>query len=135
MLSHDEKIRVRYGETDQLGYVYYGNYALYYEVGRVELLRKLGISYSDIEKQGVALPVLSFDIKYFKPCRYDDLLTIRTTITEKPTTRITFHYECFNEAQELCNSGKITLVFVDKGSGKPIKCPENIEKLFLLFDK
>jgi acyl-CoA thioester hydrolase len=131
MLSHTEKIRVRYGETDQMGYVYYGNYALYYEVGRVELLRKLGIAYADLEKQGIGLPVLSFDIKYFKPAKYDDLISIVTTITEKPTSRITFHYQCLNEGGQLMNQGKITLVFVDIASGKPIRCPEHLEDLFM----
>jgi acyl-CoA thioester hydrolase len=131
MLSHEEKIRVRYGETDQLGYVYYGNYALYYEVGRVELLRKLGVAYSDMEKQGIGLPVLHFEIKYFKPAKYDNLLTVITSITEKPTTRITFHYEIKNEDSQLLNAGKVTLVFIDIATGKPIRCPQTIEDLFL----
>jgi len=131
MLSHQERIRVRYGETDQMGYVYYGNYALYYEVGRVELLRSLGVAYSDLEKQGIGLPVLSFDIKYFKPAKYDDLITVKTSITEKPTSRITFHYECYNESHVMLNAGKITLVFVSIETGKPIRCPESLENLFL----
>ena len=88
MLSHTETIRVRYGETDQMGYVYYGNYALYYEVGRVELLRKLGISYKDLEQQGIGLPVLSLDIKYIKPARYDDLLTIKTSVLVIPSVKV-----------------------------------------------
>jgi acyl-CoA thioester hydrolase len=130
MLSHIETIRVRYGETDQMGYVYYGNYALYYEVGRVELLRKLGVAYSDLEKQGIGLPVLSFDIKYIKPAKYDDLLFLKTTLLELPTNRITFYYECKNEAGMLLNTGKITLVFVDIKTSKAIRCPENLELLF-----
>jgi acyl-CoA thioester hydrolase len=130
MLSHNETIRVRYGETDQMGYVYYGNYALYYEVGRVELLRSLGISYNDLEKEGVALPVLNFEIKYIKPARYDELLTIKTTISELPASRITFHYECFNQENILINIAKATLVFVNTENGRPIKCPIHIEELF-----
>lgn len=130
VLFHIEKIRVRYGETDQMGYVYYGNYALYYEVGRVELLRKLGVAYSDLEKQGIGLPVLSFEIKYLKPARYDDLISLKTSVTELPGTRITFHYECSNEAGELMNFGKITLVFIDIATGKPIRCPESLETMF-----
>jgi len=130
MLTHLEKIRVRYGETDQMGYVYYGNYALYYEVGRVELLRSLGIAYADLEKGGIGLPVLSFDIKYLRPVRYDDLITVKTTISELPTTRITFNYESFDEAELLLNTGKVTLVFTDLKTGKPIRCPENIKILF-----
>ena len=130
MLSHVETIRVRYGETDQMGYVYYGNYALYYEVGRVELLRKLGVAYSDLEKQGIGLPVLSFDIKYIKPAKYDDIINVKTTITEIPGTRITFQYECNDQSGNVLNTGKVTLVFIEIKSGKPIRCPENLEMLF-----
>ena len=95
MLNADINIRVRYAETDKMGYVYYGNYATYYEVGRVEALRKLGMSYKEMEDEGIMLPVLSFNIKYFKPAFYDDLLTIKTSITEMPNTRIKFEYECY----------------------------------------
>ena len=130
MLSHTETIRVRYGETDQMGYVYYGNYALYYEVGRVELLRKLGISYKDLEQQGIGLPVLSLDIKYIKPARYDDLLTIKTSVLELPASRITFYYECKNQTGMLLNTGKVSLVFTDIKTGKPIRCPQDLETLF-----
>lgn len=130
MLSHTETIRVRYGETDQMGYVYYGNYALYYEVGRVELLRKMGVAYSDLEKQGIGLPALNFEIKYIKPARYDDLIFIKTSILELPASRITFHYECTDEKGMLLNKGKVTLVFIDIKTGKPIRCPQNLETLF-----
>lgn len=130
MLSHTEAIRVRYGETDQMGYVYYGNYALYYEVGRVELLRKLGVAYSDLEKQGVGLPALNFEIKYIKPAKYDDLIYVKTSIQEIPSSKITFYYECRDEKQMLLNIGKVTLVFINIKTGKPIRCPKNLETLF-----
>ena len=97
MYSFDSKIRVRYGETDQMSFVYYGVYAQYYEVGRVELLRSLGLSYKEIEAMGFALPVVNMNIKYMKPAFYDDELTIRTTIKELPSAKITFHYETLNE--------------------------------------
>ncbi len=130
MLKHTETIRVRYGETDQMGFVYYGNYALYYEVGRVELLRKLGIAYSELEKQGIGLPVVSFEIKYLKPAKYDDLIAVETRISEKPSTKISFHYTCRDQHGNELNTGKVILVFINIVSGKPMRCPKNLEALF-----
>ena len=126
MYSSETKIRVRYGETDQMGYVYYGVYAQYFEVGRVELLRKLGISYKELEQQGYALPVVNFDINYKKAALYDDELTIKTTIKQLPTARITFEYETYNPENILLNTGKVVLVFVDKKSKKPCLTPKII---------
>lgn len=123
MISQETKLRVRYGETDQMGYVYYGNYAQYYEVGRVELMRKLGMSYRDIEESGVMLPVLDFSIRYFKPAFYDEELTIITSIHEVPAVRITFHYQTRNASGALLNEGQTTLVFVNKSTNKPQACP------------
>ncbi len=130
MIIHYEKIRVRYGETDQMGYVYYGNYALYYEVGRIELLRKLGIVYSDLEKQGIGAPVVSFDINYLRPAKYDDLITLKTSVLEIPTSRITFNYECTDTNGLILNTGHVTLVFITINTGKPMRCPQNFEILF-----
>ncbi|HEX7415518.1 MAG TPA: thioesterase family protein [Bacteroidia bacterium] len=134
MLISETTIRVRYGETDRMGYVYYGNYAQYYEVARVEALRKIGFSYKEIEERGIHLPVLDFTIHYHKPAFYDDELTIVTTIKELPGVRITFHYECFNEKKELLNTGMVTLVFIDKERNKPCIPPDwfmdEVEKYF-----
>ena len=124
MYSFETKLRVRYGETDQMGYVYYGVYAQYYEVGRVESLRSIGISYKEIEEMGFALPVVNLNINYKKPAYYDDELTIRTIIKEFPSARVEFHYETFNEEKELLNSGRVVLVFVDKKSKRPCFAPE-----------
>ena len=124
MYSFETKLRVRYGETDQMSYVYYGVYAQYYEVGRVELLRSVGISYRELEEAGFALPVINFEINYKQAAHYDAELTIRTTIKELPSTRIEFYYETFNEENELINSGKVVLVFVSKNSKKPCFAPE-----------
>ncbi|MEE2699930.1 MAG: thioesterase family protein [Bacteroidota bacterium] len=130
MYSFETKIRVRYGETDQMGYVYYGVYAQYFEVGRVELLRSLGISYKKLEQAGCMLPVINFEISYKKPALYDDELNIRTTIKLLPTTKITFEYETYNAENILLNSGKVVLVFVDKSTMKPTLPPKIIlEKL------
>ena len=126
MYSFETKIRVRYGETDQMSFVYYGVYAQYFEVGRVELLRSLGLSYKEIEVMGFALPVVNVNINYKKPAFYDDELIIKTTIKEIPSAKITFHYETFNEKRELLNVGEVILVFVNKKTGKPCFAPKVI---------
>lgn len=125
MFSSEVKLRVRYGETDRMGYVYYGNYAEYFEVGRVEALRELGMSYRELEDSGIMLPVLEFSIRYMKPAYYDELLTIKTSIPELPAARLKFNYETFNENGVLLNNGVTTLVFVNRGSGRPCAAPDS----------
>ncbi len=120
----DTKLRVRYGETDQMGYVYYGVYAQYYEVGRVELLRSIGIPYKQIESMGFSLPVVNWSINYRKPALYDDQLTIRTIIHEVPSKKIVFECEIFNEDRELLNTGQVTLIFVDNTTNRSCSAPE-----------
>jgi len=135
MYTHDCKVRVRYGETDQMGYVYYGNYAEYYEVARVEMLRSLGMDYASMENSGVMMPVLELNCKYIKPALYDQEITIKTTIQDLPGVRIHFKYELFNEAGDLINIGATTLVFVDMAKNKPCLPPENfMEKLRGFFN-
>ncbi len=129
MLQNETRIRVRYAETDQMGYVYYGNYAMYYEVARVEMLRNLGLPYKDLEAAGVIMPVLENWSKFFAPARYDELLKIVTRVKELPGTRINFEYEIFNEEEKKINVGKTTLVFVDIKTGKPCPMPQAITKL------
>lgn len=126
MYSLETKIRVRYAETDQMSFVYYGVYAQYYEIGRVELLRSIGISYKEIEEMGYSLPVISLNINYKKPAFYDDELTILTTIKELPSFKIVFDYKTFNVAGDLLNIGEVILVFVNKETGKPCFAPEFI---------
>ena len=128
MYTHEVTLRVRYGETDKMGFVYYGVYAQYYEVGRVELLRSLGISYKSIEENGFELPVLNFNINYKKPAYYDDKLTLMTSLKEMPTSKIIFFYECFNDNNQLINNGEISLVFVNKETKKPCRAPEFITR-------
>ena len=130
MYSFETKIRVRYGETDQMSFVYYGVYAQYYEVGRVELLRSLGLTYKELEEMGFALPVVNLNINYKNPAYYDDELTIRTTIKELPLVKITFYYEMFNANNELLNIGEVVLVFVNKETGKPCFAPEIVINKF-----
>lgn len=135
MLSHEINIRVRYGETDQMGYVYYGNYAQYFEMGRVEWLRNLGISYKRMEESGIMLPVLNLNINYVKPAKYDDFLTLKTTLLKKPSVRIEFSFELLNESKELLTKGYTSLVFIDIEKNKPTRAPKYIsEKLNSFFD-
>jgi acyl-CoA thioester hydrolase len=119
MLIHSTKIRVRYGETDQMGYMYYGNYAQFYEVGRVELLRSLGMTYESMETSGIMMPVLELKCKYIKPALYDQEITVKVIIEKMPGIRIHFNYELYNEQEELINVGETTLVFVDMVKNKP----------------
>lgn len=125
MFTFETRVRVRYSETDQMGYVYYGNYAAYYEVARVEMLRSLGTSYKIMESNGIMMPVLALKCKYIKPARYDEEITIKVTIATKPTIRITFFYELFNEKKELINIGETTLVFIDMDKNKPCLPPQD----------
>ncbi len=123
MFTHETQLRVRYGETDQMGYVYYGDYAEYFEVGRVEALRSLGFPYKRIEEEGVMLPVHEMHVKYHRPARYDDLLLLRTSIREVPSVRIVFMYELFNESGTLLAEAQVTLVFVDRATMRPCRAP------------
>ncbi|PTM02768.1 MAG: thioesterase [Bacteroidetes bacterium] len=126
MYFSETSLRVRYAETDQMSFVYYGNYPQYFEVARVEALRTLGLSYKKIEEEGVMLPVLKLEVKYIAPAKYDDLLLIKTCISEIPKTRITFEHEIYNEAGKLLTIGKVELVFVDIKSGKPCRAPHSL---------
>ena len=133
MLEHEIKLRVRYSETDQMGYVYYGNYAQYFEVARVEALRSLGITYKELEEEGILLPVLEFTIRYIKPAYYDDQLTIKVRIPVLPKARIFFEYETFNESGELLNNAATTLVFINKSTGKPCSAPKDVMRRMSKF--
>ena len=124
-------IRVRYAETDPMKYVYYGNYATYFEVARVELFRTLGIPYDEIEKRGIWLPVSEFSIKYLKPALYDQNLEIHTFIKKIPGVRIDFEYEIYNDSKEKITEAKTTLFFLDAAKNKVIKCPDFLMNLLL----
>ncbi|MES2397831.1 MAG: thioesterase family protein [Bacteroidota bacterium] len=134
MYISETSLRVRYAETDRMGYVYYGNYAQYFEVGRVEALRQLGTSYKEMEDNGIMLPVYACNIKYLKPAFYDDLLVIKTVIKDLPTAKITFDYEIYNQKGELLTSANTSLVFIKMATNRPCPAPESfIEKLKLYF--
>ena len=135
MYTSETKIRVRYAETDQMNVVYHGNYAQYFEVARVESLRNLGISYKSIEEMGIMLPVVELNIKYLRPAKYDDLLTIKTMIKELPTDhRIQFDQEVYNEEGKLLTIGVVKLYFMDKDFSKRAEMPPFLrEKLSPYF--
>lgn len=129
MILTTTSIRVRYGETDPMKYVYYGNYAEYFEVARVELFRTLGMSYDEIEKRGIFLPVSEYKIKYLKPALYDQLLEIRTYVRKIPGIRIEFDYEIYNEEQIKITEASTTLFFLDSETNKIVKCPDYLMEL------
>ena len=126
MYSHAVKYRVCYADTDQMGYVYYGNYARLYEIARVETLRSLGVSYKSLEDNGIGLPVAEHYTKFIAPGLYDDELTVICQVDMLPTAKIVFSYRIKNEAGDLINEGKTTLVFMDLKAKKVVKAPDFI---------
>lgn len=127
MYESTTQIRVRYGETDQMGYLYYGNYPLYYEEGRTEAIRQLGLTYKDLEASGVALPVASCQLQYLRPAYYDDLITVKTMIREMPLhSDISFHTELYNQQGKLLNKGVTSLVFYDIKARKRVMIPDEL---------
>lgn len=133
MFTSEVKIRVRYAETDRMGYVYYGNYATYFEVARVEAIRSLGFSYKSIEDAGFMLPVAEFSIRYKRPAFYDEELIIRSTLPEMPGSRMRFEHEVLNMKGETITTATVTLVFVNASTGKPCAAPPEIIAAFAKF--
>lgn len=129
MIHTTHSLRVRYGETDPMKYVYYGNYAQYFEVARVELFRSIGMSYDEIENQGIWLPVSDYKIKYLRPAMYDQKLEIHTYVKKIPGVKIEFDYEIYNEEKVKITEASTTLFFLDSKTGKIIRCPEFLMKL------
>lgn len=129
LFKGETHLRVRYGETDQMGYCYYGNYAQFFEVGRVEALRSMGVSYKSLEDEGVMLPVSEYAVKYMSPAYYDDNLKIITYLTKLEGTRLFFEYEIFNEQERIIAKAKTTLVFVNKSSMRPTSPSKRFESL------
>jgi acyl-CoA thioester hydrolase len=135
MFRHATKIRVRYGETDQMGYMYYGNYAEFFEVGRVEMLRSLGLTYSGMEASGIMMPVLELHSKYLKPARYDEEITVNVSMAKMPGVKIHFKYDLFNEKQELIHVGETLLAFINMKTNRPCLPPQEfIDKLKPFFE-
>lgn len=126
MVLNEISFRVRYGETDQMGVVYHGNYAQYLEMGRVEWLRALGVSYRDMEESGIMLPVISIALKYLKPALYDDMITVKTILKKRPSVRIEFEYTLLNEQGDILAEAETVLAFMDATKKRPVRCPKYI---------
>ncbi|MCA6472110.1 MAG: acyl-CoA thioesterase [Chitinophagaceae bacterium] len=135
MYEHITTLRVRYAETDQMNIVYYGNYAQYFEVGRAECIRDLGFSYKKMEELGVHMPVVELKVKFLRPARYDDLITIKTMLHELPEKyEITFQHEVYNERKKILTTGQVTLMFIDAAANKRMRMPDFLrEKLAPFF--
>lgn len=124
MLEFTTNTRVRYSEVDQSGFVYNGNYATYYEVGRAAFIRSMGLSYKEIEERGIVMPLIYQNSRFYYPAFYDDLLTIKVKIAEMPKARITFFYEIYNEAGRKIHIGENALAFIDKETHRPLRAPD-----------
>ncbi|MEL7268950.1 MAG: thioesterase family protein [Bacteroidota bacterium] len=125
-MANSFSFRVRYGETDQMGVVYHGNYAQYLEMGRVEWLRALGITYRSMEENGIMLPVISLQMNFKQSALYDDLLTVETRLVKTPSVKIEFDYTIRNEANVVLVEANTVLAFMDKKNKRPIRCPAYI---------
>lgn len=134
MYTHSTQIRIHYALTDQMGVVYYGNYAQFFEIARTEAIRQLGFTYKELEAMGVMMPVSDMLIHYRKPIRYDELITVSVTVKEWPIgKKITFHGEIHNEAGERCTLSDITLYFVDAKTMRPIQMPDALVNVLQPF--
>ena len=136
MIVTETKIRIYYQDTDQMGVVYYGNYARYYEIGRTEMIRDLGFTYKQLEKMGIMLPARSLQINYLKSAYYDDLLTVRTIVDTIPKVKFPIKTEIYNEKGELINSGEVVLVFFSALTNKPVAAPQFfVDEMLKYFQK
>ena len=134
MYEHLTKIRVRYAETDQMGVVYYGNYAQYFEVGRAESIRELGFTYKKIEEMGIKMPVVHMEVDYLRPAFYDELLTIKTLLKELSDNHVIhFYQEVYNESDKLITKGEVTLYFIDQHTGKKTSMPQDLRRALAVF--
>ncbi|MGI6478069.1 MAG: acyl-CoA thioesterase [Salinivirgaceae bacterium] len=123
---YETQYRIRYADTDQMGVVYYGKYALLYEIGRVELMRSVGITYAEMEREGTLMPVIEMNLKYIRPLRYDDVVTIKTILSETPAATIVFHHEIYDSKNVLCNEGYVKLCFVDTKTRRTKRIPYDV---------
>lgn len=130
MFIYEHKLRVLYGDTDQMGYVYYGNYGYYYEQARVETVRSIGLTYKEIEESGTFMPITRMNIKYIRPAYYDELLTIKTIVPQMPNRTIVFMYEVYNEKNILINQGETHMIFINAKTNRIIVAPDFIMDKF-----
>ena len=126
MLVNETQLRVQYYETDQMGVVHHSNYIRYFEIGRTEFMRRIGLSYKRLENTGIAMPIVNVEVRYFSPAYYDDIICIKVSIKEAPKARATFYYEIHNEQGDLLANGSTTLAFVNKKTGRPQRATETM---------
>jgi len=127
MYSSETQIRIHYALTDQMGFVYHGHYAQFYEIARVEGLRKMGYTYKEMEASGIVMPVVDIHSRFLRPAKYDDLITVKAILKELPLHhKIIFHHEIYNEQGELLNTAEVTLYFVDAKTMKRCNAPEEL---------
>jgi len=126
MIEGDFDIRVRYSDTDQMGYVYYGRYANFYEIARVELFRKLGFTYNQLEEEGIGMPVIQMKTKFIIPAKYDEIIKINIQIKEIPSVKILFHYRLYNNKKNLINTATTLLTFIDLQTKKAVRTPKKL---------
>jgi len=125
-ITSKTQYRVTYADTDQMGVIYYGNYGRVLEIGRTEMIREMGMAYMELEKSGIVMPVYSVESKYKNVIKYDELITIETTLKEIPVARIEFFYRIFNEQGILAHEAKVVLVFMDMKTNRPVRAPEKL---------
>ena len=135
MFTSETQIRIHYALTDQMSVVYYGNYAQFYEIGRTEAIRELGFTYKEIEDMGIVLAVTDMHFRFLRPTKYDDVITVKTTLKEIPLHhKIVFHGEIYNQENELLNTGDVTLYFLEAKTMKRTEMPYELkEKLSVHF--
>ncbi|MEO6668476.1 MAG: thioesterase family protein [Ferruginibacter sp.] len=137
MFNTETQIRIHFALTDKMGIVYHGHYAQFYEIGRTEAIRQIGFTYKDIEAMGIIMPVVDIHSRFLRPAKYDDLITVKTTLRELPTNhKIIFHSEIYNENNELLNTGDVTLYFMHAEGMKRCNIPEMLrEKVIQYFQE
>ena len=134
MYTSETNVRVRYAETDKMGYLYHGNYAQFYEMGRVEMIRSLGLSYKELEDEiGVGMPVMYMETRYVRPAFYDDLLTVKTKVKKMPHDFLRFFVEIFNEKGKLISGAKVKLCFIEMKTMKRVSCPEALSSRLAVY--
>ena len=127
MFTTETQIRIHYALTDQMGVVYHGHYAQFYEIARTEAIRQIGYTYKDIEAMGIIMPVIDIHSRFLRPAKYDDLITVKTILKELPLHhKIVFHHEIYNETDELLNTGNVTLYFMEAKEMKRCDMPEQL---------
>lgn len=124
MFCSETTIRVRYGETDRMGYLYYGHYPAYFEASRTDMIRLFGFTYREIEEQGIIMPVHSLKVDYKRPAHYDELLTVKSCLKVLPVVRLDIDYEIYNAQKQLICTGNTVLAFVDAKTGRPRRAPQ-----------